>query len=67
MEEEHMNSVKSFFHKITVLILGRHFEDGFYKKPEKWEKETYILESVFPDEDTMEEALKTIQSKKASD
>lgn len=59
-----MNRVKSLFHKIRIIILGQHFENGFYKRPTNWEKETYILESVFPDEDTMEEALKTIQSKK---
>lgn len=58
-----MNQINSLVDKISILFFGRYLENGFYKKPANWEKDTYVLESVFPDKDTMEEALKAIQSK----
>lgn len=54
-----MKNIKLALNKIFLcMVFGNYAVDGFYKENINQDKTKYILDSIFPDENTMNIALK---------
>lgn len=56
-----MNLINSLVKKFSIAFFGNYMLDCYKSKSDSSKKETYVLESVFPDKSTMEKAIQSLQ------